>query len=578
MILKPEKAEYWHISEEAELQDSLLCSILCTGGLSHNLSENVNNVKNVGIIFENFPYFYTNYEGEINDDIYHVPLYNRRIRRINSDLKQKIADFCETNIIPNTPNLQEACKIILNAILCGNPSYYHQYVLELADYCFSENYIRFAKILYKLAVNIQPLFAGGWKKYAEFLNEVGLFYETERILKIGKMFCANCDLKAESLIILSPQKRLKDKEKNVSSQWQIYAKLGMEASKNEIISDSRRYFSYAIRCAPDSVKWKLFLLNARIETWHSNYYASFKLLHKSAEVVPIRKEPQLLIDFAKNLEFEYRFSENGNCSLLEKARKILDKTVETYGQDWKIHLERIMFEIRNNNLLNAENSAKNAIKIHVEKGKLWALLLQIQHAKQISGEIAYETFVDAIRRLPRSGEIWCEGARLFMSPKFIKFDLQKSRKCLDFAIHFTPRCGDCFIELLRLSLIEDAIGVSEDFHAVEKIIQKCKEVSPTYGTLWNFFKWEITDTEENVMRHAKNILENEVKNYKIQVEAKIMKENTRAKIVQKISLNLFDGYEWTGCRRVTEIYRVIGSGSKEEIYRLIYGGARIIQL
>ena len=62
-----------------------------------------------------------------------------------------------------------------------------------------------------------------------------------------------------------------------------------------------------------------------------------------------------------------------------------------------------------------------------------------------------------MREIPKSGEVWCEGARLAMA------DNANNRNCkfvhaedyLNFAIQFTPQYGDSFLEMLKLYILTD---------------------------------------------------------------------------------------------------------------------------
>eukprot|EP00913_Durusdinium_trenchii_P029163 g27339.t1 len=58
-----------------------------------------------------------------------------------------------------------------------------------------------------------------------------------------------------------------------------------------------------------------------------------------------------------------------------------------------------------------------------------------------------------LSQVAKSGEVWCEGARIFMNPLGHAFNLQRANKCLEFAVHLTPQYGDSFLELLRLRFL-----------------------------------------------------------------------------------------------------------------------------
>ena len=57
-------------------------------------------------------------------------------------------------------------------------------------------------------------------------------------------------------------------------------------------------------------------------------------------------------------------------------------------------------------------------------------------------------FRKALHHVAKSGEVWCEGARLFLNPCSSLFSLQRARYCLNLAVFFTPQYGDSFIEVV----------------------------------------------------------------------------------------------------------------------------------
>lgn len=82
---------------------------------------------------------------------------------------------------------------------------------------------------------------------------------------------------------------------------------------------------------------------------------------------------------------------------------------------------------------------QDSLKIHFATGRLWAALIQLQHAKCQTVEDFDKTqksFQDALQEIPKSGEVWCEGARIAMSkhPHNKHYNLHNALKYLDFAI------------------------------------------------------------------------------------------------------------------------------------------------
>ncbi len=106
--------------------------------------------------------------------------------------------------------------------------------------------------------------------------------------------------------------------------------------------------------------------------------------------------------------------------------------------EWKLFFEAVMMEIRNGNFAEAEKQVKQSLQIHFATGRLWATYIQLRHATALKMEdmhTAKLAFVKALNEIPKSGEVWCEGARLFMSPSWPEiFDIQIAEKYLNFAV------------------------------------------------------------------------------------------------------------------------------------------------
>jgi uncharacterized protein HemY len=93
---------------------------------------------------------------------------------------------------------------------------------------------------------------------------------------------------------------------------------------------------------------------------------------------------------------------------------------------------------------------------------LWSLLIQMNQKEDEKTQL--QLFKQALQEVPKSGEVWCEGARIYL----MKRDWQQARRFLDFAIHFTPQYGDSFVEYLRLELLEH--GRSANFAQLQLVI------------------------------------------------------------------------------------------------------------
>ena len=155
--------------------------------------------------------------------------------------------------------------------------------------------------------------------------------------------------------------------------------------------------------------------------------------------------------------------------------------------EWKTHFEAVLLEIRSGCFDTAEDLVHQSLNVHFATGRLWATLIQLQHARARSEadyDSAFRTFNQALREIPKSGEVWCEGARISMADHTnnLHFRFEQAEKYLDFAIQFTPQYGDSFLEMLKLYLLT---GQEEKIATLK---QQCIHAEPNYGVLWFFYK------------------------------------------------------------------------------------------
>lgn len=102
-----------------------------------------------------------------------------------------------------------------------------------------------------------------------------------------------------------------------------------------------------------------------------------------------------------------------------------------------------MLEVRSGCFEEAEFMVKDCLEVYFATGRLWATLIQMKNSKattEADFRLVHETFKQALREIPKSGEVWCEGARLCLSQHPINpfFSLTDAEKYLLFAIQFTP--------------------------------------------------------------------------------------------------------------------------------------------
>ena len=112
--------------------------------------------------------------------------------------------------------------------------------------------------------------------------------------------------------------------------------------------------------------------------------------------------------------------------------------------------------------------------------------------------MALRAFRRALCHVTKSGEVWCEGARIFLDPCCRAFNLLNASKCLNYAVFFTPQYGDTFIEAIKLLILSSDRFL--EFHAcpnpcllsyllrsmpqIVLFIKRASFFEPNYGFLW----------------------------------------------------------------------------------------------
>ena len=62
-------------------------------------------------------------------------------------------------------------------------------------------------------------------------------------------------------------------------------------------------------------------------------------------------------------------------------------------------------------------------------------------------EEALRCFRIALHHVAKSGEVWCEGVRIFLDPTSSHFSPSNALKALNYSAFFTPQYGDIIIEV-----------------------------------------------------------------------------------------------------------------------------------
>ena len=218
--------------------------------------------------------------------------------------------------------------------------------------------------------------------------------------------------------------------------------------------DKVRYsYIRSLLACPQNLRWKVLIVAARLEISCSNFHRARKFLGRAWVEVPEKSKASVFFECARLEEY------TGNTSL---ARDILARAQIQARGDWKVFMEAVLIELRHGNLRAATVIVRDALSVHPGAGRLWSLLIHLSHRceclgfdfKTIEIPSKHYALLHALSRCPKSGEIWCEAARIHLNPLILdSFNLTLAIRYLGFAAQFTPQYGDTFIEILRVEFL-----------------------------------------------------------------------------------------------------------------------------
>lgn len=316
---------------------------------------------------------------------------------------------------------------------------------------------------------------------------------------------------------------------------------------------TRRSYSKAIMLSPPNLVWKIWLASGRTEVSCGNTNGARDLFLRAYDCVTEKGRSTVLLECARLEEF---------CGDLALSRSILCKARNEHGKsDWKVWLSSVNLECRCSLRERAIVFAQDALDIHRGTGRLWAALIQLRHE---DGEMSQMKVLKlALKSVPKSGEVWCEGARIALNPFCPTFDLQAASRHLVFAARFTPQYGDSFLEQLRLDMISKwlvtlaeppiknmydtflkskKMGREEAYQFITQCTKKaadamkaqlkrkpnsiakdvvdtselelhCCSANPNYGHLWFQCRVSPIDSAREVIAEAKDIMTTDIINY-----------------------------------------------------------------
>lgn len=308
---------------------------------------------------------------------------------------------------------------------------------------------------------------------------------------------------------------------------------------------TRRSYAKAIMLCPSNLSWKIWLASGRTEVSCGNTRGARDLFLRAYDSVSEKGRSTVLLECARLEEFI------GDLAL---SRSILYKARHLFGKsDWKVWLSSVNLECRCGLRERAIAFVQKALDMHRGTGRLWAALIQLRH---YDGELCQSKVLkSALQAVPKSGEVWCEGARIYLNPFSPTFDLRAASRSLSFASRFTPQYGDSFLEQLRLNMVDqwlvplatpfinrmyvtflscDQFKINEAYKFIEEHTKKaadvvktqlkeadpvnkdvldtselelrCSSADPNYGHLWFQCRSSPIDTAQEVIIQAKAVM------------------------------------------------------------------------
>jgi hypothetical protein len=226
-----------------------------------------------------------------------------------------------------------------------------------------------------------------------------------------------------------------------------------------------------VRCAPGQ-RHKLLLTATIIELICGNCEIPALLLNWTLKITPAKSKLSVLILWAKTCEIDGQ---------PERACAIFRQIVADYWAEWRVFLEFAQFFVHQRNVEQAIAVLDDGLKKHPGSGRLWAVRVQLEAFRGIEGQTVI--LKKAVEAVPKSGEVWCEAARIALNPLSRFFNLAAAKRYLEFAYRFTPQHGDSLVEMLRVELLEK--GANADCGEIRKKFL-CSEGN--YGLLFIFMR------------------------------------------------------------------------------------------
>ena len=117
-------------------------------------------------------------------------------------------------------------------------------------------------------------------------------------------------------------------------------------------------------------------------------------------------------------------------------------------------------------MIEAYRLCRQSILHYIGAGRLWSSFIHLSHLywriilirnRLFGAEEALRCFRVALHHVAKSGEVWCEGVRIFLDPTSSHFSPSNALKALNYSAFFTPQYGDIIIEVRIMKRVNDRV-------------------------------------------------------------------------------------------------------------------------
>ena len=147
----------------------------------------------------------------------------------------------------------------------------------------------------------------------------------------------------------------------------------LSAARDGLLTGARLALVRAVLACPNNLRWKIWLVGARMELSANRIDRARKLLQRALICAPVKSRAAVYLECSGLEE---------HCGNVDCARRILARECEELQGEWKLFHEAALLEARSGNYLGAIDIAERGLAIHPGTGRLWGLYVQLTNRLQ----------------------------------------------------------------------------------------------------------------------------------------------------------------------------------------------------